>query len=244
MSGKNKWSKYLFLKRSKQLAPYLPKTQRLTRSTFWEFIKKYHQVILKPVHGSGGYGVIQVSSLGNHYYEVHREKTKITIKGIKQTYYYVKRKIGSSDYMVQRRIPLATVNNRPFDMRIIVQRRRNSGVWTITAKVAKVAGKGYIVTNNTRSKGMLLHVESALRRSSLKGHSHLTLLSNIERIALLSAKRLSSLFPRHRIYGLDMGLDENGRVWIIETNHYPAMSHFRKLGDKDMCRRIWAYKKG
>jgi hypothetical protein len=243
MSGKNKWSKYLILKRSEQLAPHLPNTRRLTRSAFWEFIKKYDQVILKPVYGSGGKGVIQVSSLGNQRYEVHREKTKKTITGKKQTYYYVKKKIGSSDYMVQRRIHLATVNNRPFDMRIIAQRRRNSDVWTITAKVAKVAGKGYIVTNNTRSKGTILHVETALQRSSLIGHSPQSLLYDIERIALLSAEWLSAFFPRHRIYGMDMGLDENGHVWIIETNHYPAMSHFRKLGDEAMCRRILEYKK-
>ncbi|MGG1659194.1 YheC/YheD family protein [Brevibacillus sp. NRS-1366] len=243
MSGKNKWSKYLILKRSEQLAPYLPNTKRLTRSAFWKFIEKYDHVILKPVHGSGGKGVIQVSSLGNRRCDVHREKTKKTIRGKKQTYSYVKRKIGSSDYMVQRRIHLATVHNRPFDMRIIVQRRRNSGVWTVTAKVAKVAGKGYIVTNNTRSKGTILHVKTALRRSSLNGHSPQRLLYDVKRIALLSAKRLSAFFPRHRIYGMDMGLDENGRVWVIETNHYPAMSHFRKLGDKAMCRRILAYKK-
>lgn len=244
MRTKNKWSKYSFLKGSKQLAGYLPETKLMTRSSFWKFINKYGQVILKPVRGSGGSGVIQVSSVGNRNYNIHSENIKRTIKGKEQTFHYVKMKIRSSAYMVQRRIPLATIYNRPFDMRMIVQRRRNSDMWNITAKAAKVAGKGYIVTNNTRSKGKMLHVETAIQKSSLKGHSQQVLLSNLKKVALLSAKRLRIAFPTHRTYGMDMGLDKNGHVWIIETNHYPAISHFRKLGDRAMVRRIRAYQNG
>lgn len=244
MRANNKFSKYRFLKRSKKLARYLPDTQRLTRSAFRTFLIKYGQVILKPVIGSGGNGVMKVSALGNHRYEVHRENRKTMIKSKKRTYDYVKRIISSSPYMVQRRIRLATVNSRPFDMRIVVQRRRNSNLWSITAKAAKVAGKGYIVTNNTRSKGKMLHVETALQRSSLKGHSRHALLSKINRVALRSAKRLRVAFPTHRTYGIDMGVDQIGRLWIIETNHYPAISHFRKLGDKAMIRRYREYRYG
>lgn len=90
----------------------------------------------------------------------------------------------------------------------------------------------------------MLHAETAMKRASLDTDSHLTLLSNIEKVAVLSAERLSALYPKHRIYGLDVGLDTNGDIWIIETNHYPAMSHFRKLGDKAMYRRIRKYKRG
>ncbi|WP_019123206.1 YheC/YheD family protein [Brevibacillus massiliensis] len=244
MSQKNKWKKYLFLKQFEGLAPYLPKTRMLTEHNFRKFIEEYGKVILKPVYGRGGRGVIQVSPLENHRYEIHREKKKKRFIGKKWAYKYIKSKIGSSPYMVQRRIPLAKVDNRPFDMRIIVQRKKHSDTWVITAKAAKVAGKGYIVTNNTRSKGKLLHVESALHRSSLYGYSQHELLSRIEKVALRAARRLSLLFPHHRIYGLDMGVDRSGDIWIIETNLFPAMSHFRKLGDQTMYYRIKSYKKG
>ncbi|MDN9010376.1 YheC/YheD family protein [Brevibacillus laterosporus] len=243
MRARNKWSKYLFLKRSKKLAPYLPKTQRMTKSAFWDFINHYGKVILKPVRGKGGAGVIQVSSLGNRTFNIHSDNKRKTIKGKRQTYRYLKNKIKSTAYMIQRRISLATIRKRPFDMRIIVQRRRYSDSWKVTAKAAKVAGKGYFVTNNTRSKGRMMHVKRALQKSSLKNHSHQLLLSNVKRVALLSAKRLRVAFPSHRTYGMDMGLDKKGHVWIIETNHYPAISHFRKLGDKAMVHRILSYQK-
>ncbi|AKF94471.1 YheC/YheD family protein [Brevibacillus laterosporus] len=244
MRARNKWSKYLFLKQSKKLAPYLPETQRMTKRAFWDLINQYGKVILKPIRGRGGAGVIQVSSLGDRKFNIHSENKRKTIRGKKQTYRYIKKKIRSAAYMIQRRISLATIRKRPFDMRIIVQRRRYSDAWRVTARAAKVAGKGYFVTNNTRSKGKMLHVKRALQKSSLQNHSHQLLLSNVKRVALLSAKRLRVAFPSHRTYGMDMGLDKKGHVWIIETNHYPAISHFRKLGDKAMVHRILAYQKG
>ncbi|WP_404828884.1 YheC/YheD family protein [Effusibacillus dendaii] len=50
---------------SKQLAPHVPETRWMTRSNVWALIEKSGQVILKPLGGSRGVGVIQVSSIGN-----------------------------------------------------------------------------------------------------------------------------------------------------------------------------------
>jgi glutathione synthase/RimK-type ligase-like ATP-grasp enzyme len=240
---RNKWFKYEYLKKSEELAPYLPETRIMTKNAFWDLIAKYKHVIVKPVGGSRGEGVIQVSSLGNNKYVLHIENIRHTILGKENTYMYLKRKIGSRRYMVQRRISRPTINGRPFDLRVITQRRRYSNLWDVTAKVAKVAGKGYIVSNNTRSRGQLLPVLTAFQRSTIKHLSPQTLLSNIERIALLSTQRLAAHFIGHRIYGLDMGLDRKGSVWIIEANLYPSPSHFWKLKDKTMYHQIMAYKK-
>jgi hypothetical protein len=241
---RNKWLKHRFLKDSKKLAPYVLKTRLMTKHTLWKLIKKYKDVIVKPVKGSRGRDVIQVSSIGNHNYELHFENKRIIIRGKEDTYRYLRRKIGYESYVVQRRISRATVNGRPFDLRVIVQRRRNSDLWKVTAKVAKVAGKGYIVSNIARSKGNLLPVKTAIRKSSIKHFSAKMLNSRINRVAVLTARRLGIFFKGHRIYGLDMGLDQRGHIWIIEANLYPLMSHFRKLGNKTMYRRIMKYKKG
>jgi glutathione synthase/RimK-type ligase-like ATP-grasp enzyme len=243
-AAKNKWLKYLYLKKSKRLTHCMPETQIATKHTFWNLIAKYEHVIVKPVRGSRGRGVIQVSSLGDNRYELHYENQKTTIEGKKNTYRYIKSIIGSNGNMVQRRIDRPTIDDRPFDLRVIIQRRRNSYLWKVTGRVAKVAGQDYIVSNNTRSNGDLLPVRTAFQNSTIKHLSSQTLLSKIDRIALRSAKRLATYFKGHRIYGLDMALDQDGRVWIIEANLFPSRSHFRKLEDKTMYRRITSYKKG
>jgi glutathione synthase/RimK-type ligase-like ATP-grasp enzyme len=242
-AARNKWLKYLFMKKSKRLSPYLPETRIMAQDALWNLIKKYENVIVKPVKGSRGSGVIQVSSIGDNKYELHFENKVTTIQGEENTYQYLKSKIGAKSYIVQRTISRPTVDGRPFDMRVIVQRKSNSDLWKVTAKVAKVAGKGYIVSNISRSKGTLLLVETAIQKSSIKHLSTKTLESQIDRVALLSAKTLGANFKNHRIYGLDIGLDQNGQVWIIEANLFPLMSHFLKLKDKTMYRRIMAYKK-
>jgi len=241
---KNKWLKYLYLKKSRQLAPFVPETRIMTKQDFWDLVTKYGDVVVKPVWGSRGRGVIQVSSLGNNRYEIHYENIRTTMRGKENTYQYLKRKTGSTRYMVQRRIDRPTIQGRPFDMRVITQRRRNSDVWVVTAMVAKVAGKGYIVSNHSRSKGDLLLFHTAIQKSSIRHFSPNILQSRIHRVALMATERLSAFFLGHRIYGYDIGLDQNGHPWIIEANLFPSRSHFRELKDKTMYHRITAFKKG
>jgi hypothetical protein len=165
---KNKWLRYSFMTEDVKLAPHMPETrQLLTAEALWEMIAHHGQVILKPVVGHRGFGVIQVSPLGNEGFEIHTENKKTTIRGFGETYAHIKGMIGSRRYMVQQRVQLAEIHNRPFDMRVIVQRKKYSDSWRVTGKVAKVAGNGYIVTNITRSKGTLLSVETAIEKSSL-----------------------------------------------------------------------------
>jgi glutathione synthase/RimK-type ligase-like ATP-grasp enzyme len=242
-ASRNKWLKYGFLKKSGQLTPHLPESRIMTQNAFFDLIAKYTHVIVKPIKGSRGQGVIQVSSIGNDMYTLHIENIRHIIQGKENTYIYLKTIIGASKYMVQRRISRPTIDDNPFDLRVIVQRKRHSSLWKVTGRVAKVAGKGYIVSNISRSKGYLLPVRTAFQHSTIKHLSSQTLLSNIDRIAILSAERLAAHFPGHRIYGLDIGLDQNGSVWIIEANNFPILSHFKKLKDKTMYHRITAYKK-
>ncbi|MGF7048903.1 glutathione synthase/RimK-type ligase-like ATP-grasp enzyme [Paenibacillus sp. DS2015] len=242
--SKNKWLKYKFMEESSSLASHLPRTQQFSYPSLQELINKYGQVVVKPIGGSRGRGVYQVRNLGGeHGYEVHIENKKLDFSSLDDAYSYLKNHISSShNYMVQRLISRATVHGRPFDMRIIVQRRHHHTTWKVTGKVAKIAGKGYIVSNIGRSHGKLMLVRSALKESSLRHKSKTKLTNRIERVVLRTAKRMELLFPGHRIYGLDIGFDQDGYVWIIEANLFPSSSHFKMLKDKKMYRRISSYK--
>jgi hypothetical protein len=241
-TSKNKLVKYRHMKSFAPLAPYLPQTNWMSPDAFWSMMTQYGRAIVKPAGGSRGRGVYQVTSLENSQYEIHIENRKIMIVGEAETYSYLSQSIGSESYIVQRWISRAKAGGRPFDMRVIIQRKHKSKKWAITGKIAKVVGKGYIVSNITRSKGTLLPVQTAIARSTLKNHSIRSLQSSIDRVGLLSASRLSTLFPSQRIYGLDLALDQSGHPWIIEANLFPALSHFRKLKDKKMLQRILKYK--
>lgn len=238
----NKLGKYKFMKASEHLAPHLPKTYRFSRKALWILLKQYGAVIIKPNGGGGGLGVIKVTYLGNRRYEIHKEKKRITVKGKKRAYLKIRRIMQNRVYIVQRYIHLATIDNRPLDMRIIVQRKSHSSRWDVTGELVKVAGEGYIVTNNTRSKGTLLPIRKGIRKALFKGRSRRKILAEVHQIARWAAERLVHYYPRQRIFGLDMGLDRDGHIWIIEANKAPSMSHFLKIKNYAMYRRIMKYK--
>jgi D-alanine-D-alanine ligase-like ATP-grasp enzyme len=174
-------------------------------------------------------------------YEVHVGPKKTTLTSKTSLFAHIK-KISSRNYLVQQRIPLATVNGRPFDLRVMVQRHLKSP-WQVTGKLAKVAGKGFIVTNVLRSSGKVVSVEYALKHSALHSMSVSDLLSQMDKVALHAAKQLSPYYPLVREMGVDMGLDKKGNIWIIEVNFVPMHGLFAKLKDKSMFRKIQSFKK-
>ncbi|MBB6669658.1 YheC/YheD family protein [Cohnella nanjingensis] len=235
---RNKYIKYRFMRQSRKLRRHLPKTEIFTKDKLSEFLEAYRDVIVKPIDGKRGLGVIRITASGLMEYEMHWEDKKKTIDDADELFEKVSDSIGSRNYIIQRRIPLASVHGRPFDIRVIVQRRDKADPWQVTGKVAKVAGDGYIVTNNERSNGTVLPLRTAIGESELKHMSRSSLLHTIDKVAVRASEKLCKLYTDQYIFGFDMGLDRYGDVWIIEANLSPMLTHFKKLKDQRMFRRI------
>ncbi|WKL05051.1 hypothetical protein Q0F98_16240 [Paenibacillus amylolyticus] len=139
--------------------------------------------------------------------------------------------------MVQKRLQLAQIKHRPFDIRIMVQRKKgSSSTWNVTGSYAKVAAQGYQVTNvNNRP----IPVLKALRLARIGDRR---LLVRAEQVSRLAAKRLGEHYPMLRQVGFDIAIDKKRRIWIIEGNYQPALRPFRLLKDSSMHRRILWYK--
>jgi len=238
--SKSKWSKYNLMLQDKELVAHLPETQLFTEDMLWQFLDKYNQVIVKPSRGSRGFGVIQVTSLGNDQYEIHAENSKKTIKGRKETYeYLIGQCFKKKRYIVQQKIALATINGCPIDLRVMVQRKKGSLEWVVTGKLVKVANRGFIVTNLAKA---ILSVEQAFPMSSIKDYSLDSLVTKIDQISIKTSEELMKSFPNQRTIGYDIGMDQNGKIWIIEANFSPMLSLFRRLEDREMYRRIRWYR--
>lgn len=231
------------MKRDRRLRPHIPATLSATPRHFRKLLNKYRDVIFKPINGGGGWSVYRITSLSGSHYRIHHETRIVKVKTSEKVFKHIRLHRRKHKYLVQPRISLAKIKGRPFDMRIIVQRKSKSKKWKVTGKAAKVAGKGYIVTNITRSGGALHKIRTAIRNCSLKHSDKRRLLPAIDRLAVATASRLWRMYPGQRIFGLDMGVDRTGHLWIIEANRRPAMSHFLKLGDRSMYRRIQRYKR-
>lgn len=237
----DKLTKYKVLARSDTITHYLPRTKFMSREALWEQLKRYRHVIIKPTRGSGGRGVFQVSSLGEGKYAIHSGTRRKVLRGKETTYSHIQRKMKGDRCIVQRKIPLAKINGRPFDVRVMVQRKRGSSAWRVTGKLAKIAGPGFMITNTARSGGKVTTVSSAIRRSTIHAGRTSRILKKINWIAELGARKLQRDYPKLRIVGMDIGLDTSGKPWIIEANFKPSKKLFLRLKDKSSYHRIMRY---
>jgi hypothetical protein len=227
------------MRRDARLHASLPETAVFSDDRFDALIRRYGSVILKPTYGSGGAGVMKATKLGHRKFIIRAGRRRIVCAGRQAAVTCLKRLAGGKPYVVQRYIPLASIAGRPLDFRVMVQ-RKHRGRWTVTGKVAKVAGAGHIITNVARSHGYVLPARTALSRSGLHKKAP-AILARMNTIGLRAATQLGRAYG-FRTIGFDMAVGRHGGTWILESNSRPALSLFCKLKDRSQYRRILRYK--
>ncbi|MFN7249611.1 MAG: YheC/YheD family protein [Anaerobacillus sp.] len=237
---RRKWDQYTTLIDEEFLKAYLPETKPLDESSFWELLDRNKQIIVKPNRGRWGNGVLKIKKIEGNKYEFCSEMNKRCIHGRFDTYKNVKRYLISDENIVQHAISLAEIGGAPFDLRVMVQRKKNSPTWAITGMVAKVASKRYFITNTA---GKVMNVDKALEDSNIKKMNYNELIKLIEEISIVTAEKLSSVYPKHRIYGIDIGIDKKGKPWLFEANFNPNLAYFRMLADKKTLNKIRNFKR-
>lgn len=239
-----KWGVHWTLMKDVAVAKTLPETRLFQERDLMQMLQKYGSVILKPSGGTGGYGVIQVTRTASGGFELRwGAKRRILPHGGALIQELKPRlRLGGSRYLIQQRIDLAKVWGRPFDIRVMVQRRKGRP-WKVTGHLAKVAAERLIVTNVAR-QATVLPVETALQRSTVRGKAIHDVMYELKATALHAAKRLGRHSPSSLVAGFDLGVDQRGKVWMIEANPKPCVAIFLHLKDKTMYNRILRYPLG
>lgn len=226
MPALDKWTKFKVMITDKKLEPFLPTTQKFSEQALWNLMGRYGAVVLKPNRGHSGIGVIHLFQLEADRYAIQMENQKIILDGRTATIGQLENMTHSRKYIIQRRIRLAEIDSRPFDMRIMVQRRNSQWPWRVTGMLAKVAEKGYLITNVSTT---VLPVRQAIEHAYIRRTSTQPLIKKIKSVSLLAAKQLGKNYPCQNRIGLDIGVDAEGNVWIIEANFHPCMRSYRLM---------------
>lgn len=68
----SKWLKTEALLTDPEVAPYIPQTRGLNRENLYSMLESYGFVVVKPIVGGGGYGVIKINTVrhGLQHYEI------------------------------------------------------------------------------------------------------------------------------------------------------------------------------
>ncbi|SFS30948.1 YheC/YheD family protein [Marininema halotolerans] len=237
-----KWVIHRNLMKVDSVKNSVPTTMLYSQGAFVEMLRKYGSLVLKPSGGTGGHGVILIRSLPGGRYNVQINQKIRDFPNELSLVNWVNKQPSTvkTRYLIQQCIPLAQINGSPFTIRTVTQRRPQSN-WVLTGWVAKAAGKGYFITNG-RSGGTVFPVDQAITRSN--AHANVDqVLQELRRVSLKAAQHLGNSSPRQRVVGFDMGIDRDGKVWIIEANPKPRFKAFLKLKDQSMYRRIMGFQR-
>lgn len=235
----NKWTLFEWLNKSKETGPFIPATQKLTNSDDLEkLLLKHSSLYLKPIRGKAGKGIMKVSriiektSKTQKYQLSVQDKTKSHISrytSVPQLWAQINQMMVTQDYIMQQAIPLSLYKQRPFDLRVLVQ-KNSKGLWSVAGVGARLAGKLSITTHVPR--GGSIDDPIKLLSAGFGAAESKKILQRARSASLLIAKQIGKASGSNLgEMSLDLGVDTTGQIWFFEANSKPMKfdePHIRK----------------
>jgi hypothetical protein len=215
----NKLTVYNRINRAKKFKQYLIPFYKLTDvQIFFNMIKLYKKVIIKPLSGHQGGGVVFIEKFGINHYKINHAELKSSINE-KQLLDLISHKMQEQDYLIQQFITSQTKSGHVFDFRLHVQ-KNGEGKWVITSIYPRIGRLGTI-TSNMGSGGYSTYLDIFLKTEF--GDSWYDIQRYLEQFAIRFSNHFDSLYDNELDeLGIDVGIDENQKLWLFEVNWRPG----------------------
>ena len=230
LSGK--WQVHQMLIQSPKLAPFLPPTELLSKSSLQQVLKTFGAAVIKPMAGTHGIGVARIRPAGGGYEILGRNREnkpfRRRVKGQAGLNLFLRSFTSGRKFLVQPYLHLHTADGVPYDVRVLVQ-KNGMGQWETTGMAVRL-GNRHSITSNLHGGGRAVPLSPFLSRhfppslqNRIEQQIH-TLVSELPLFLEESHGRLVEL-------GIDVGIDLDGKVWLIEVNSRPGRTVFRMIDD-------------
>ncbi|AIK39033.1 MULTISPECIES: YheC/YheD family endospore coat-associated protein [Bacillus] len=216
----DKLSVYNRIKKAKEFEQYLIPFYELTdASKFFDMIKRYKKVIIKPMSGHQGGGIVFIEKYGVEHYKMN-EAGQISSINEKQLLDFISHKIQEQDYLVQQFISCQMKTGHVYDFRLHVQ-RNGEGKWVITSIFPRIGPLGSIVSN-MGSGGYSTYLEIFLKTEF--DDNWYNIQRYLERFAVSFVNHFDSLYDSVSFdeLGIDVGIDADQKLWLFEVNWRPG----------------------
>lgn len=212
----SKWLKTSVLLSDPLIAKHIPSSRLYNAVNLRSMLSLHNMVVLKPIRGGGGVGVMKVTRTGRSFTCTYTTRTHRYSSFSRLVAGINKLRLRRA-YLIQKGIHLATIQGRPIDYR--VKYVKADGVWTYRSMLGRWARRGLFVTNLARG-GSLMPAAEGIRRS-LSSKAVRAKKKEMRRLTKRCTSLLESRFPGVGQLGYDYGIDRNGHIWILEVNTRP-----------------------
>jgi hypothetical protein len=260
----SKWAKTKVILQNRQLAIFIPVTQKYNLDHLTELLDVYGTVYIKPDRGTYGSGVMraerrivhlspsgqqpdQGDSIADNSEAETVEQIMYILRYAKDAEVYnsaaelhaaLLPKIKGRPYLVQQGIDLLRHQDRPFDLRVLTQ-KSPAGSWETTGMLGRVAAPQKVVTNY-HNGGSIFSVEALFKEHMSPGEKAQTI-QQLKSLGVKIGTQLETAYPGLKEIGLDVALDQHHDLWLLEVNTLPAIMVFKMFPDKSIYRRIHRY---
>ncbi|MDZ5472994.1 YheC/YheD family protein [Bacillus sp. 31A1R] len=218
----NKWNVNERLKEAKDFAQYLIPTEIVKNTDiFFKFINAFENIVFKPIDGRKGQGILFITKKEDGF-EL-KSGAQVELLSKIQLNNFVQAKISKEVFIVQPYINSRTKTGQVFDFRLHVQ-KNGEGKWVITTIYPRIAPMGSIIAN-INNGGYTNYLDPFLKqeyndeafniRRTLE-HFSLALANHLDELQMVQYGEVIDEI------GVDIGFDQNQKIWIYEVNWRPG----------------------
>ncbi len=236
----NKWKIQSHLLQSSELKEHLLPTLVAERATaVMQFVDEHRHVMLKPINGKCGRGIIRLSSHGGGRFAAKDNRASRRFGSAAGAGLYVRHVLGRGRHLMQRWIDIRSNSGLVYDIRALVQ-KNGRGEWQLSGTAVR-EGRPNRITSNLKTGGRACELAGYLRGQfgSERGAAL------VERVHALAAHIPAFLEESYGIrlceLGIDLAVDRDGRLWLLEVNIKPGRSVIRRIygqGAFEQCFRM------
>jgi hypothetical protein len=239
----DKWETHLVLRKIDEVSAYLPPTKLVeTPEDIKTFLQNYQSIFLKPSAGSLGLNIIKIT-LDRHgkYNYMFRSHDRQTIEGATADFNMLlkllKPVMGKRSYIVQKDLALARYEKCPFDIRVLVQKNK-LGKWCRTKIFARKAAPDSFLSNlsdGAKPKAISKVLNEVFAADFQAPYG---LGEEIRQAIRVIPPALERGTGRMWVeLGIDLGIDQHGKIWLIEINSKPFRALVSETGSFKLIRR-------
>lgn len=217
----DKWNLYRTLINS-DLSPYIIKTIPVKDPlAVLSFLDNEKKIILKPAVGSGGMGIASLEK-ENETISVTVEKQQQLFRSTFPSTSIAEKWIDNlrekKDYLAQSYLKLVDQQNRPFDIRILMQ-KDGDGQWVERGRGLRTGQQDGILSNLSAG-AETQSVDNWL--NSLDSKKTEFLQRELTEITTQLPKIIEQTYPPLFEIGIDIGVAQDLSLWILDVNSKPG----------------------